>query len=328
MGKNVIIDYPLTGATTGSYTHGDFTYSSTIDSITNLYAKYCYDAGYNNLPIRVLMHGYGQDTTDISTAEMNTVAGLSRCFVLVVGMRGRDGASGSRDDGGREIYDIYDAIQYVITNYSSIVNPKNIIMSGYSGGGGNTLSFCCKFPDLHVFAVDYAGISDYNYGPNSWLTETGDDNAYSRYAPKGIPNYECLSYPLYIYHGADDVTVLPVHSDMINSAFTGEVYSLKAGVGHIAGFVYEDDYKYLAINIKKDTIGNSGSFVILGYLKTELFEIWLGAGITDVATLVYNVDNDSYTITPETGSMDVVITQSDGKTASQTISSETLITVS
>ena len=174
-GNNVITDYPLTGITAGSYTHGEFTYSSSIDAITNLYAKYAYDVGFDNLPIRVLMHGFSQDTTAIDANEMETIAGLSRCFVLVVGMRGRDGADGSLDKSGRELYDIYDAIQYIITNFASRINPENIIISGYSGGGGNTLGYCCKFPDHHVMAVDYAGISDYTYGPNSWLVQDGTD---------------------------------------------------------------------------------------------------------------------------------------------------------
>lgn len=334
-GKNVITDYPLTGIPLGSYTHSNFTYSSTIDSYTDLYAKYCYDAGYTNLPIRVLLHGWSQDTTDISTSEMNAVALASRCFVLVVGMRGRDGASGSRDASARELYDIYDAIQYVKTNFSTLINPENVIMSGYSGGGGNTLGFCCKFPDLPVMAVDYCGISDYAYGVNNWDEnssydtgiEIGSDAAYARYAVYAITNYECLSYPLIIYHGSDDTTVLPNQSTMINAAFAGEEYTEIAGYGHITFFRNEDDYKNRAINIRKESIGTSGTFKILGYIKTELFEIWLGDGDEEVADLSYNTATDSYTITPQTGSMDVVITQADGKTASQTITEETIITV-
>ncbi|HUX56270.1 MAG TPA: prolyl oligopeptidase family serine peptidase [Bacteroidales bacterium] len=335
MGKNVVTNYPLTGVPLGSYTSGNFTYSSTIDAIDNLYAKWCYDTGFTKgLPIRVLMHGWSQQASDISQAGMETVAQLSRCFVLVVGMRGRDSADGSMDISAREIYDIYDAIQYVITHFSSLVNPENIIISGYSGGGGNTLAFCCKFPDLPVLAVDYCGISDYAYGVNSWKEDgfpvslvQGSDSAYARYAPYAIANYECLSYLLYIYHGADDVTVLPHHSTMINDAFTGETYSLKAGVGHISGFAYESDYKNRAINIRKNSIGNTGSFKIIGYIKTSLFEIWLGNGMQEVADLSYNVTTDQYTITPQTGSMEVTITQYDGKTKIETISEETIITV-
>lgn len=335
-GKNVITDYPLTGEPTNVYTVGNFTYDSSISSISNLYSKYCYDDGYYNLPIRVCLHGWSQDTTDISTSQMETIAELSRCFVLVVGMRGRDGADGSRDASSLELYDIYDAIEYVKNNYADIVNPDNVIISGYSGGGGNTLGFCCKFPDIPILAVDYCGISDYAYGVNNWQDNsaystgmvTGSDEAYSRYAVYGITNYEALGYPLIIYHGSADTTVLPNQSTMINDAFDGEEYNEKTGVTHIHDFRYESEYQYRGINIPKTIISNSGAFKILGYIKTNLFEIWLDGGIDTVATVAYNVDTDSYTVTPITGSMEVRITQYDGKTATESISGATVINVS
>jgi predicted esterase len=334
-GKNVITDYPLTGIVNSTYIHGNFTYSSSISAINNLYAKYCYNSGFTSgLPIRILLHGWSQDADDIVVSTMESTALSLQCFSVAVGMRGRDGADGSRDVSGLEIYDIYDAIQYVINNFSLLVNPENIIISGYSGGGGNTLAFCCKFPDIATLAVSLAGISDYAYGVNSWNNDgylvgisQGSDAAYARYAPYAISNYQCLSRPLYLYHGADDTTVPPHHSTMIADNFSGEIYSLKIGVGHLSGFAYEDDFKYRSINIKKKSIANSGTFKIIGYIKTELFEIWLGDGMSEVADLSYNVETGAYTITPQTGNMNVTITQFDGKAVSQSITEETILTV-
>jgi predicted acyl esterase len=83
-------------------------------------------------------------------------------FVVAAGMRGRKGASGSEDASGKEIHDIYDAIQYVQTNFPALVSDK-VTISGYSGGGGNALAAASKFPDTFNVVVDHLGMSDYGY---------------------------------------------------------------------------------------------------------------------------------------------------------------------
>lgn len=78
----------------------------------------------------------------------------------------------------------------------------------------------------------------------------------------------------------------------------------------------------------------SGSVKVIGYIKTKRFTIWLGglaeaavgAGLNEVATVVYNTTTGQYTVTPLTGNMDVFIKQGN-LIASQSITEETILTV-
>jgi len=78
----------------------------------------------------------------------------------------------------------------------------------------------------------------------------------------------------------------------------------------------------------------SGTVTVIGYIVTKRFSVWLNThgtaitGIDAAATVVYNTEIDTYTVTPlTTGGVDVVITQG-GKTGISTnISTETVITV-
>ncbi len=86
-------------------------------------------------------------------------------------MRGRDGSDGMRDSGGLEIYDIYDAVEHVksMPLFADKINPENVHISGYSGGGGNVMSALTKFPDYFNLGASFFGMSDYGFDPvNGW----------------------------------------------------------------------------------------------------------------------------------------------------------------
>lgn len=118
-------------------------------------------------PIAVAMHGYsGAETFSGMRVHGERLAKLG--FVsIVVAMRGRDGSDGVRDSGGLEIHDIVDAVEHVkqAPFYAPRVNPANVHITGYSGGGGNVMSALTKFPDYFNLGASHFGMSDYGYDP-------------------------------------------------------------------------------------------------------------------------------------------------------------------
>ena len=103
------------------------------------------------------------------------MAQARRGFVsIVVAMRGRDGSEGTRDSGGLEIYDIFDAVEHIKAEplFAGKLDPTNLHISGYSGGGGNVMSALTKFPDYFNLGAAFFGMSDYGYDPQyGWYTD-------------------------------------------------------------------------------------------------------------------------------------------------------------
>ena len=150
-----------------------YNYQSTVSTDANgpldLKAQLYYDNANQNMPIAVLMHAYSASNTFGSlqvNAERLRDLGF---FVVAPSMRGRDGSDGARDSGGLEIYDIYDAVEAIKAQYPQYVDSDTIYISGYSGGGGNTMSAITKFPDYFTAAAGYFGMADYGYhSVNGW----------------------------------------------------------------------------------------------------------------------------------------------------------------
>jgi dipeptidyl aminopeptidase/acylaminoacyl peptidase len=128
-----------------------FTYPSSITQQSNrwinLKAELNYNDAVTNAPIVVVMHGYSMSSTVAGVRENAQRLRDAGFFAISVTMRGREGSEGTRDSGGLEIHDIYDAVEAVKTSFARLVNPANVHITGYSGGGGNTLSALTKFPD-------------------------------------------------------------------------------------------------------------------------------------------------------------------------------------
>lgn len=317
-----------------------------MTAITNLYSTYSYPVGKSNLPIVVAMHGYGGASFD-PAAVLNRMARYN-AFVISPGMRGRNGASGSQDSSGREIYDIYDAIEYVKITYPTIINPNNICITGYSGGGGNALAFACKFPDYANVIVSHFGMSDYGYlpchydGNVTWMGGTYAEvpnNYRARCAKEAIGNFS--GGHLYFFHDTEDAT-LPV-CNSIQAAAT----MAAAGLTNYSESYTDasDDPRWIHGNpavgdsgepcIQSEpiwlqavvdgmypawTIPTSGTLTVIGYIKTKRFTIWLNSGIDAEATVSYDTTTHQYTVTPLT-TADVAVTITEGSlTASGTIS--------
>jgi len=139
-----------------------------------LYAELNYDSSRTGAPIAVVMHGYNGNATEVrANAQRLRDQGF---FAISVAMRGRNGSGGTRDIGGLEIYDIYDAVENVKADYAGLVDPTNVYITGYSGGGGNVMSALTKFPDYFRAGSAFFGTSDYGYDVTNgfWGTSPGD----------------------------------------------------------------------------------------------------------------------------------------------------------
>ncbi len=154
-----------------------YTYKSTLtadaDGMLDLVAELNYDGSRSNAPIAVVMHGYSGTSGMCASVRGNAQYLRDKGFFAVsVALRGRDGSGGTRDSGGLEIYDIYDAVEAVKADYRGRVNPDTVYLTGYSGGGGNTMAALTKFPDSFNAGAAYFGMSDYGYDlANAWYFE-------------------------------------------------------------------------------------------------------------------------------------------------------------
>ena len=121
----------------------------------------------DSAPLAVVMHGYSPSST-FGQFRPHAERLANEGFVAVlVAMRGRDGSDGIRDSGGLEIYDIYDAVEHIKSSpfFEDRIDPTNVHITGYSGGGGNVMSALTKFPDYFRVGSSHFGMSDYGFDP-------------------------------------------------------------------------------------------------------------------------------------------------------------------
>lgn len=184
--------------TTGIATAADITelkgYQSTISTDTkgtlDLMMEVNYNNAVSNAPVMLMTHQYS-DSPDLFN-QVRPVAQHFRdqgFFAITVAMRGRVGSDGVRDSGGLEIHDIYDAVEAAKTQYGSLINPDNISITGYSGGGGNAMSALTKFPDYFRTGSAYYGMSDYGYDTTKgWYNNGAGGRTWQLDADIGNPN--------------------------------------------------------------------------------------------------------------------------------------------
>ena len=100
------------------------TYASTLDDTSPLtvYAQYPKDGG--KLPLLVAMHGYSEP----AGMYVRRTRGYAEdgFFVACVAMRGRDGSAGKHDSGGKEIHDVYDAVEALKRKFPDRIDPQRV----------------------------------------------------------------------------------------------------------------------------------------------------------------------------------------------------------
>jgi hypothetical protein len=183
------------GAAQAADVQSNFWYQSTITSDANgpldLLAELNYDNAQPSAPIAVVMHGYSNGN---GVANVRGPAQRLRdngFFAISVAMRGRDGSDGVRDSGGLEIHDIYDAVEAVKANpaFTGLIDPTNVHITGYSGGGGNTMSALTKFPDYFRVGASFFGMSDYGHDlTNGWYNNGAGGRTSQLNTDIGNPN--------------------------------------------------------------------------------------------------------------------------------------------
>lgn len=252
-------------------------YKSSVSSdgsgMLDLWAELNYDSTFQNAPIMVVMHGYSPSSGNFD----NVRAGAQRLrdngfFAISVAMRERDGCDGERDSGGVEIFDIYDAVEEVKRRYPDLVDESNVSISGFSGGGGNTMSCLTKFPDYFRVGAAYFGMSDYGFDPvNSWYFKgagsshcsimnddignptTGDPDVMDRYAARASnlasKNNPYSEIHLFVNHNE---TTCPVINDTTyrDNAIAAESYpgEFENITVHIGGYGEYVDFNNNGIN--------------------------------------------------------------------------------
>jgi pimeloyl-ACP methyl ester carboxylesterase len=315
------------------------------DPANTISMKIVYPTSGTNLPVKVCLSGWHDTIASLDTGEANlTRWARLGYFVVGVDVRGNASSSGTWDDAGRTTMDVYDALQYVATNYSSIISANRFSLLGFSGGGGLSLLMACRYPDLFQDVTDFFGISDWGSDPAfGWYQQqparqaalqsaiggspaTNPDEYASRYSKSAIAtNY--TGY-LSMFHDTGDASVDVNQSQRVRDMYvaasrrdyfysettTGSAnrwlhaYPLAANQLHNAEPLWKNNGKTQPIK----TILPSGTLKILGMLKTKRFTVYmndgsyLNSGRSRFGTLVYNTLTNSYQVTNDSANYAVV----------------------
>lgn len=227
----------------GAVTISNFTYNSSIDTgLTGLIGRYAYAAGQSNRKMLVLGHAYLGSVADFGTLALTRIASYG-FFVVMYDLRGNGNSPGTRDIGGREIHDIWDAVEWAYSNHADKIQPRGCaVMTGYSNGGANTLCAMAKVPDTFAVYNPHFAISKYA----DWYGETSGANQTTLSAgiggtPGAVPNNYAARDPrdsiaavlalddarkrpgpfLHMFHDVADATVTVHHTTDLQATLTG-----------------------------------------------------------------------------------------------------------
>lgn len=331
-----------TGAVTGSYSEGTFSFTNTIESQTYS-AKYCVDNGMiKNVTLLMVFPGWGNDNSVFDQTCMRRFASYG---FFVVALSSKNGLGYANQ---KNLYATYDCVSYVHTNFSNVSKTRTVAC-GYSAGGAYVLGLISCFPDLFTCSVDNFGISDFGYdGSNSWyFSNTSYQSSLNSIINRStqLSTYQsirdresCNNYRgyLYIFHDTADANVSIISSrQLINglniryefhkSLTTDATRWLHAYPTGSNPIIQAENYwKSKAFKEQEKQVQLLGTFTISSsFLVTKKFKVVLNNYACDAkATVTYNLVGNSFTVNPTSGSQTVAITYN-GSTQTQTISSIT-----
>lgn len=330
-------------------------------TISNLYAKFAYQPAASNVPLVVFMHGMSSGASSYNDNVLQRWANLG-VFAVAVGMRGRDGASGSPDFMAREAQDIADAVAYVRANYATQVDATNAAIVGYSAGGGAALAMAAKFPDLFSVVVDHFGMSDpgvdatlgwyyqnttYDTILQTWVGGTPaavPDRYRARNHLEAVATNFTGGY-LYVFHDNQD-TIVPVNqstrlvTNLVSASRTNYETHYSDANQYPRWFHGQPDDQDSPLNQSEAiwgpvvaakthaawTVAATGTVKVLGYIVTKRFSLWLDDGTHGAATVVYDTTAHTYTVTPLTTTPISVKVVEGARTVTQSISTATTLT--
>jgi pimeloyl-ACP methyl ester carboxylesterase len=321
--------------------HVEFVYGD-----VRLRASAAFQADAVNQPILVLMHTLDTSASSFTRPIRERFAGYG-VFAVFVEMRGRGGSGGTPDASGHEIQDIIEAVEHVKRSYPNRVDPLQLHMAGYSGGGGNALAAAAKFPDYFNSATSFFGISDYGHDPitgwyqasaddvqrgflEAWIGGSPDDvpdSYHARFTLGAITNY---GGKLWLFHDHHDTNV-PVSQSLLvaeamddaglshytlNVTSAGDRVRWLHEYPHDGSPVVDSEALFLPPILAREypalTIPARGVFKIAGYLVTKHFEIWLGDGTNEFGEITYDLAARTFRITAETAPSSYVLVLKDG----------------
>jgi len=264
-------------------------------------------------PVLLLSHGWHMSVKPPTKDAKNP----NKDFLTVqVDMRGRKYSTGKQDCNGYELYDFYDAYNYVLKNYqSNISDPAQVYYSGGSGGGGNGYAIVGKFPDLFCSANIGCGISDYAewYKGDSigefrdemlpWIGFSPEENPEAYASRSGITTIQNIFTPIFITHGETDVRVPVTHARrFVQKAkeLDKKIYYLELkNVGtrsHWGNITKEQEIKKSefqakALSFKKPPVlPEKDRLIVAGYIVTKHFSVFLNS-IHSVCEIEYDLSH-------------------------------------
>ncbi len=234
-----------------------------------------------------------------------------------VDMRGRAYSTGNADCNGYELYDVYDAVQFVIKEYKQyLLSTEIIYFEAGSGGGGNALAIAGKFPDLFSAVNALYPIADYGKWyqfddkvkefrdeMDVWIGGTPEENKEAYDSRSGVTVLPNLLTNLFIVHGTMDARVpyFLTKDYMKEARRIGKADKIKLialhGVGDKdhCGNATKRQMALIPRNCRKNVqehkqvinIPPEGEFVVAGYLVTKHFAVF--ADIDKVFKIKYNL---------------------------------------
>ncbi len=265
-------------------------------------------------PVLLLAHGWHGHAKRPKPTTANPYPGY---LTVQVDMRGRKFSTGKPDANGYELYDYYDAYQYVIENYKQYIsNPDLVYFLGGSGGGGNGYGLLGKFPDLFASAVIYCGISDYALWfrqdflgefrdeMRPWIGSAPSSNLEAYNSRSGITTVKNLQTPVFIVHGETDERVPVSHArNYYQQAKTYNKtieYLELRNVGtraHWGNITREQMDKKLAFTERALThykrmpeLPTQGELTVAGYVVTRHFSVFLDS-IDMIGRVTYDLNS-------------------------------------
>lgn len=321
----------------------EIAYRSSLDGLYPLYAEIAYNPQRKNMPLMVYQHG---DYPGTRLAVIPAIYELAKkgLFGLAVSKRGRDGSAGKGDGFGKEIYDIYDAVEYVKANYAPYIDPENINITGGSGGGMDTFAAMVHFPDYFRVAAPFVAPPDLDHWfrqmePTIKLLEQFARNFGGQYAgywslfsqiiediggtPSQVPDkyltrnwvLGAINNPytlIHIFWDAEDGAAPSI--TLRSQAYLEETKKLGFTNVHLHYSQRGDKLRFLHWGVADNTfvwhyflptimsgshprpvLADAGRLVVLGFIKTKKFLIWLGEGDDAVARVDYSLSSQGAT---------------------------------
>lgn len=277
-------------------------------------------------PLLLTTHGWHMSVERVHPGSKNPYPGY---LAVQVDMRGRAFSTGKQDANGFELYDVYDALQFVEKEYVELISdPEQVYFVGGSGGGGNALGLAGKFPDLFVSITASCGISDYAkwYATDDlgefqdelepWIGCKPSENPEAYASRSGITTVDNVLSPVYLAHGETDQQVPSYQSrDYYHKAKSlgKPVHYLElknaGGRRHWDNITEEQMESLRAFHkvalsnhTQPPELPESGDLVVAGYLVTKKFAVFLES-VDQVGHIHYDLKKKEVTFLERSGTV-------------------------